>query len=513
MPRALFVILLVGTLVRAAGLGWGIPNGWVVAPIHPDEATNLQPVQHMLAEGTWNPGFFSYGTLYSYLVLGLVGPLQALGFSLTEGSSILLARLVTLVLGVGMIPLMYLLAERLFDRRTGRIAAWLMALAPGPALHSAFATVDIPASFFALGSLYATVCYAQSQRRRALWWAACLAGLAAATKYPSGLVLIAALTVIASTESSSTQQKFLWLGQSLAFALLGFLIGCPYALLDFPSFWHSAYFELFQHTVQGHGQIFEQTGNGFVYFLTTTLPYNVGVLTLLAAVCGLSRFASLGAPIRNALLVYGLTFVILLSLAETRFMRYALPIVPVVLLASSGFLAGLMRQPPHWHKVALALLAFHGIPTLLQARGLLQQSSQEFGVRYLASQAAPGETVSEPFPVLFPQGTLPPLATGAGFQDPPISAIALQGLQPSRLDAIRPDWFLIGEVWWNRAALAPPQQASEFFADVDRSYELVATYSTFPPAHRWVYGMPEPPADWIYPFVEKRIYHRVAGKP
>jgi 4-amino-4-deoxy-L-arabinose transferase-like glycosyltransferase len=97
------------------------------------------------------------------------------------------------------VPVVYLIGREISGHRMALFAAFLMAFLPGHAQHSHFATVDVPATFFVALALYFAVRALRevnqdfSWHRKQLLIAAGVAGLAAATKYNGGLVLIAPL--------------------------------------------------------------------------------------------------------------------------------------------------------------------------------------------------------------------------------------------------------------------------------------------------------------------------------
>ena len=206
----LVLTLLLGLLLRGAGLTWSLPDArHPLATYHPDELINLSAataadIPHLQLDIK----FYNYGTFYFYLVSfahtlgrgwGLIPttPNGADSFSpqaAPEQAALFLAgRLVTALLGTATIAVIYALGRRLFGRKVGLLAALLYAVTPIAAQHAHFLTVDVPAAFFVSLALL----WAARLLTRQTWADYVLAGvwcgLAAATKYNTGLVLIAPL--------------------------------------------------------------------------------------------------------------------------------------------------------------------------------------------------------------------------------------------------------------------------------------------------------------------------------
>ena len=116
----------------------------------------------------------------------------------------------------------------------------------------------------------------------------------------------------------------------LAFAA-GFLIGTPYAVLDFEAFATGLMFNV-THLSGGHGI---NVGRGWSYHLTRSVPYGVGLPTFIAALAGIIPFVRYYPP--QAAIVGAFCVALYASLAGgyTVFFRYVLPLVPFVCLSAA----------------------------------------------------------------------------------------------------------------------------------------------------------------------------------
>jgi len=104
-----------------------------------DEGSYLYDAE-LLREG--NVPFKDYYTRSPLLLLFLAGSISILGESYLAG------RLFVVLISTLTIPLVYLVGKRIFNRRTGFVAALLFSLSPFTAYHGALIFTEIPQAFF-----------------------------------------------------------------------------------------------------------------------------------------------------------------------------------------------------------------------------------------------------------------------------------------------------------------------------------------------------------------------------
>lgn len=218
-----------------------------------DENHVLHQVVHLLAEGTWEPREYYYPTLPLYLIAGSVvawSPLYATihGRALRRDLSpsppryydvleppdlIVVGRLVTLVVSLGVVALTGVLAGRLAGPGPGLFAAWLAAWVPALVARGAAVTVNPHVAFFTLAALiFAEGARAGDSPRRDATLAGVATGLAAVSKYPAVLISFAvALGVLMARTSRA--ERLLRLGLAGAGALAAALLCMPPLLLRF----------------------------------------------------------------------------------------------------------------------------------------------------------------------------------------------------------------------------------------------------------------------------------------
>jgi hypothetical protein len=167
---AWLAILAVAAAVRLPSVTAGYPYLNYV-----DEGHVLHRVDHVLRSGDWDPGWYIYGALPNYAILGAVY-LYSPVYRLAHGRSLradlpvnrsryydrvgppellVLGRLVGLLLSVATVALTGWLAARLAGGAAGLLAAWLAALLPPLVIRGAVINVDVYATFFVLAALCA----------------------------------------------------------------------------------------------------------------------------------------------------------------------------------------------------------------------------------------------------------------------------------------------------------------------------------------------------------------------
>lgn len=239
------LIAIVAAAFRLWGIGWSLP----LKKAHIDEAVVLFYTMRFFS-GDLNPHiFFDYPTLFLY-VLGLVffgvfgvGKLFGVYPSLDgfvgaymHGNAVPLyyaGRLVSVVCAVATVVLVWRIGREHFRSR-GVWAALVCAIAPAHVLHSHYATVDVSAVFLVMLSfLFLGRYLADPSRARELYRGSIVLGFAAASKYYPAFLYVPLAGVIIWNDRPAAVKRLL---SSASLILAGFVIGCPYAVLDFPAF-------------------------------------------------------------------------------------------------------------------------------------------------------------------------------------------------------------------------------------------------------------------------------------
>jgi hypothetical protein len=224
------------------------------------------------------------------------------------------------------------------------VSALAMAFAPAFVVHSRFMTVDMPTTFFvALAFHKAVALHASPRPMRTLLWGAFWAGCAAGSKYNAGLALLAPLVGLWLLPNLPVAKRLLGSGAAVGVAGLTFLIVCPGVWADSARFWANFWYEV-RHVGQGHGEIFTDTGLGWLYHLKPNLSTGFGAVGLLASAVGWALHA------RNrvwwGVLAASLAYYLLIGAAEVRFLRYTFPLFPMLAMGVGLSLPPSLRFPP-----------------------------------------------------------------------------------------------------------------------------------------------------------------------
>ncbi len=378
VPLAVFALALVA---RCIGFAWGLPNATRWGSYHPDESPHqIVGAVNQILQGGLNPHFFNYPSLCVYATTAIYYVLQIAGLTTQPPLTgynwplvhdiIVAGRLFSIFCGALTAVCVWGTAREVGLRRGAILSGILVALCPGLVQHSHFATVDVPATFFVAACLWATLRAMNFPAQTKWWiWSAVLAGLAAGTKYNAGLVIIAPLVALAVAQKGEVKPPKWLFAATIGLAALAFFVSTPYALLSPGEFWGDPNspaqagfaYELLVHPRQGSGDIFEGTGLGWIYHLTSNLPFVLTWPLLLAGLGG--AFLAVKDRRHWPLLAFALVYFLIIGLSNVRFMRYTFLLVPPLLLWASIAVSRLPK-PRIWGSL-LIIFAFIGTENVL----------------------------------------------------------------------------------------------------------------------------------------------------
>ncbi len=366
----LAVVLAGGLGLRLWGIGQGLPYAY-----NADEADHF--VVHaveMFAKATLNPHYFANPPAYTYVLHFLFaawfggGAAVKHAFGADPTEVYVLARAAAAALGTIALWLLYATGARLFGRGVGLLAAAIEAVAFLPVFYSHLALNDVPTLAPATLSLLGSAGVLRSGRPREYVVAGVGLGLACASKYTAGIVILPFAAAVAaryldgSAELGSARAAKRALG---GIALAGvsafgaFLVANPYAALDYADF-HAELIHQSTLSAEAQGKLGAPKGGGFGYYLWT-LTWGLGWVPALAALGGAlgvwsrrmretlasgenprfgQRFGWLLVPAPVAYLFF-------MGLQGRYFGRWLLPIFPVLCLLAAFFgvsLIGLARR-------------------------------------------------------------------------------------------------------------------------------------------------------------------------
>ncbi len=398
LPLLLLVAAALG--LRFYGIDWGLPDKTHSYSCHPDEFLTVGSAFRILSQKTFDPGFYNYPSLYIYVSAAVSGLAAKLAGSFGLSLMYLAARCVSAMMGVAAVLAVYWAGRRAFGISAGLIAALVICLAPIHVQHSHFATVDVPCTLFVALALGFALRAGSGGSRWDFVLCGVMSGLAAATKYNAGLVVLvlpAAYVVL----DRHARPSWLWPVFGVASAVLAFVAATPSVVLRFPEVVVAIRYEAV-HTSTGHGLVFLGTGNGFLYTLRSSMWYGFGPVIILAV---LGVLAGLWRRDKRiiVLLAFVVPYVALISVSQVRFARYALPMFPALALIAAWWMMDAWKRLRDRRQVLLrtSFLAFLALVILLQVTWSFVLVSQFTGVdprdsalRWIRAKIPAGESIA-----------------------------------------------------------------------------------------------------------------------
>ncbi|MFC1631624.1 ArnT family glycosyltransferase [Candidatus Omnitrophota bacterium] len=247
-------VLILGALLRF----WGLKYGYPYSIGHFDEVFGVRYAVSFGVTRSLRPEFFFYPAFYFYFLFSLyagffiLGSLAGWFSNLAEfafiylthpGTFYLIGRAASAVLGSCTIAIIYLIGKKAYGRTHGLIAAILLSFCYTHAYRSHLATADVTMVFLCCLSFFFIYNVFTRAKLKDYLLAGLLAGLATSTKYMSFLLILPlSLAHLCSARNCARPWlKRLW-SRKLIFAYLllvaGFILGSPYWVLDFKSYFY-----------------------------------------------------------------------------------------------------------------------------------------------------------------------------------------------------------------------------------------------------------------------------------
>jgi 4-amino-4-deoxy-L-arabinose transferase-like glycosyltransferase len=283
-------------VVLAGGLGlrlWGLEQGLPYA-YNTDEADHFVPRAVAMFGHSLNPHYFANPPAFTYLLHylfaiaygGKAGVRSA--FALHPGEVYTLARVAAAVLGTAAVWLLYATGARLFGRAVGLLAAAIEAVAFLPVFYAHLALNDAPTLAPLTLSLLGSAGVLRKGRARDYLLAGVGLGLACATKYTAGIVLLPFAAAVAARYleggRGAGRRAVVGIAAAASVALVAFLIANPYSVLDYSAF-HSELIHQSTLSAEAQGKLGAPRQGGFLYYLWS-LTWGLGWAPALAALGG-----------------------------------------------------------------------------------------------------------------------------------------------------------------------------------------------------------------------------------
>lgn len=355
----LWVIVLLGVLIRLRGVTWGLPYLY-----DPDEHFLVDPAVRFVTTGDLNPHWFVYPAstvMYTlgfvFLLYWVVGyfvgwfpDLQSFGalFWANPTSFYLIARTVAIGLASLAIPLTFLLCRKAAGKGAALAAATFVALSP---LHAEFSRVvrtdPLMTVFILLAMLYA-VRAMEEQSGRDFLFSGIFIGLATATKFPG---LSGALAVVLGAGLAKPRppvpltRRGLWLALAAGGSVVGFFAGAPFVVTGI----REVYWSLV--TEATHAHLSATGGRGlpnYLWYLKGPLRDAVGLPLELFALVGLVASCTLRNRPRLLLASFSVLFLLGIGLSLKRWERWIVPLMPCVAILAAIGIEATVRAISRW---------------------------------------------------------------------------------------------------------------------------------------------------------------------
>jgi hypothetical protein len=337
------------------------------APVHPDEYFIVATPVDMMVRKSLNPNFFEYpsGLIYlNYYIFGLTGDLQAEDLAQRADQSLrryapfsfyFMSRIWSVLGSTITAACAFSIMRLVMGRFTGIAAAFLVATSYISIHHAHYAKPESLSTGLMMISIWAAVATLYGRQIKYRNWMFILSGictgLAATIRYNAGSVAVfLVLAGLVLIYRHRTKTMFLSVGVSWMMVPIVFLVGTPYALLDFEVFYSQLTHIIGQFLVTAKYITPEGVTdplNGFSILFSYLVRYGMGMTGFILAIIGLyavlgrKSTSSRGTSSPLTFVLINLTFLVSYMLVTMRTVRPLLSdnllvlIVPQFLLLAS----------------------------------------------------------------------------------------------------------------------------------------------------------------------------------
>jgi hypothetical protein len=501
------LIMVAGLALRVVNNDYGLPYVYYV-----DEGSHFTKRAVEVFRDP-NPGYFQNPSAYTYLLhvmyravsLPFGGGEKVVGGYRNNADWVFeLSRGLAAVLCLAGVAAVYLVGRRLWDRRTGLVAAAILCFAFLPVAFSRIAVTDVGTLAPVALVLLFSVRLRETGCLRHCAAAGLAAGLAIGFKYTAGLVLLAPVLALALPLAADRSRA------ALRAAALGGLVVAGATLVAFFACNPYFFFDLKTalHQLRGQAELAgdqdkfgQERDTGVLYYLDS-LTWGLGWAAAAAAAAGAVLLARRDRILLALLLVFPIALFLYLSVQSRFFGRWLLPVYPALALLA-GYavvraLAAVRARAPslEWPALAVAGVLLLWQPLAADARSMAvlgQRDTREIARDWLAAHE-PRELriIIEPavperyyWPV---RGGRPQKLERAQFVDEFIRRIRKthveygRTLDPGVLDRYRRQGYcmvMTMDLIRGRAETAGDRSALAYYARLDRESDVVFEVSPY----------------------------------
>lgn len=511
--KILLLIFAFTLCLRLPAFFWGLPSTTgTLATYHPDEQINFYSMERWQPRKLrFPPGDALYwGSFHLYLLGGTMGIATLTGYVSRQARSYYkedlsradrlyrVARLLSVFFGLLAVGLAWRVGRRLFGETEGIIAALLAAWVPVQVVATTYAKVDCMILFWGLLIISASALLLTSVTKKQIVLVGLACGLAAATKYTAGIFVLLPLLAL----FFHPERPLKWIPLLGAASLVGFAMGCPALIFDFPSV-----ADMLKR--QFVGSSFTESSHGYapwaIEYLRYYLPYSLGVPLTLWCVASVVFLAAWGSRLERWLLVsFAFTYIVITT-PQRQFLMYVLPLLPYGLLISArGFTLLFQRIPAEGKKLCLGAFAFSVLWSLVYTvsytRLFWEKDTRQQASEWITENIKPGTSIG----IAKSFSWTPPVLRR--YESPYIVDEIARGEPPydekaSRLRILKAPYLVLAEPDTRDVVRSPeiaPAYAQALSEATEKRYAKVAEFENHTPA--WIhFGLHrENPWDWIY---------------
>jgi hypothetical protein len=361
-PFFLLSILAVSLCLNLYGINWGLPSLW-----HPDESATIKRfVIPMARNSDPNPHNFLKPSLYYYFLELVLSPYYIYrkfskhesnsGTVIFESNVTLISRVITAMIGTASIFLLYIIGCNAFNIHTGLLSSLFLAITMGFSTYSHFAYMDIPMIFLILLMVVLYIKYLNTNKIYTLYLACFVGGLSISTKYNSALPVILVIFFCYFKNMLKVFQKEIKVAErvkallpkslifSLTFVAIGFFVGTPFSLLDFPKFADGILEQLYISKKGYKGFSIDNALYTNFFYLNQALGTPLFSLSLGGLFLGFILFLKKPNNKIAILLSIPLIYYSYISTWNISTMRYTLPVIPFLSLWAAVVIIWLLEN-------------------------------------------------------------------------------------------------------------------------------------------------------------------------
>jgi hypothetical protein len=377
----LLLILLIGGGLRLYRLEYGLPYLY-----DPDEPLFVNSAIHILRERDLNPHFFGPpATTTIYMLTILYGGIFATGRLMGDFNGVsdfvelyrvdptilyYSGRLISALFGIATILLVFIIARRIFNKKTAYIAALLIGISPVHVQYSQLVRMDVQLTVFLLVACWFSLEIIQKAALKDYLLSGTFLGLAVTTKFPGIVFALSILLAHLFTKPSDLKHHTKVLASVGAF-LSAVFISSPFLFLDYQNVLKDILFEARSSHLGATSPGFAQN---LVWYVSYAFPKAISAAGLFLA--GLGIVLSIFSKQRNKLLfiVFPLSFLLFISMLNLRWVRWIIPIIPFLCI----FCAFGIDQLTHWFAKHVHLHAGWGVGIVLTVVTLVPMCISNF---------------------------------------------------------------------------------------------------------------------------------------